>query len=217
MRRHTILDGQPIGSRRFGCRRCWSRTTSHSFCWADAGRNRHDPLPVPKNAGQGTSFRSHQPLSQCPASPKRWDSGTGQRAVPAFQTLAPGTWNGPPSRQSLSFLASFCQNEGSGRGVLAKQNVRPLRKLCGNEAKGPILAGGPFWRNKATRPAGRAGGAGPRPDLSGTPIPPVNDSGTNVLGLPGIAFDLALGDQDFSLVANTLTFNRLGIMFAHPC
>ena len=47
--------------------------------------------------------------------------------------------------------------------------------------------------------------------------PQVNDSGANVLGLPGIAFELAMGDQDSSLVTNTLTFNRLGIMFAHPC
>ena len=44
----------------------------------------------------------------------------------------------------------------------------------------------------------------------------VNESGANTPGLPGIAPDLALGDQDFSLVTNTLTFNLLGIMFPYP-
>jgi hypothetical protein len=80
--------------------------------------------------------------------------------------------------------------------------------------------GGPSWPEGCfgeTNISQLAGLAGRASTCQGTPIPPVNDSGTNVLGLPGIAFDLALGDQDFSLVANTLTFNRLGIMFAHPC
>jgi len=100
-------------------------------------RHSRDPYTARRGADRDQAEARYRGLSRTAAAAYigTWDSGTAQRAVPAFQTLAPGTWNG----EGGSHAAHPRRHSGRATpGALARVREGRIR----GTRRGSIIAGG---------------------------------------------------------------------------